>query len=243
MKDVSSIVHSHMTKKGPPIYGPVTERLVEYGIARLRPDFKGQISEPLALVSLVKWFQGQGGFRLESGIRVRLADPDSRGSAFEELMVLYITKQFRHLTRIDSIFEFHGTKPAWVSQTAQLVHRVNGNEFEPVDLDTQQPFTPCTGVTYYASTVEEVIQWLTKSAAGWCLPGDLFGPDFLAWILLSSGEQALVMGQDKYCLSGNVDSVTAETSTKAVRSLTPGHWFKKAVCSSSFASGLTLMHM
>jgi hypothetical protein len=235
MRDVALIVHSHMTKKGPPTYGPVTHRLVEYGVAQLRGNFTGQIREPLALVSLVRWFQKQEGFRLENSIRMRLADPDSCGSAFEELIVLYITKQFRHPVRIDEVFKFHGTRPAWASHAAQLVRRIGENQFEPVDLDTQQPVTPGTGVAYYASTVEEVIQWITQSTTGWCLPGDLFGPDLLAWMLLSSGEVVLLMVQDKSYLSGNKDSVAAKTATAAVRSLTPGHWFKKAVRSSPFA--------
>jgi hypothetical protein len=174
---------------------------------------------------------------------VRLADPDSRGSAFEELMVLYITKQFRHPAPIEEIFEFHGTRPAWASHAARLVRRIGKNDFEPVDLDTQRPVTPCTGVAYYASNVAGVIQWLTESTVGWCLPGDLFGPDLLAWMSLSSGEVVLLMVQDKSYLSSNKDSVAAKTTTAAVRSLTPGHWFKKAVRSSPFTSCLMLIHM
>ena len=74
-----------MTRKESPIYGPVSAELVEYGIAQLGPDFHGKICEPLALVSCVRWFQGQREHTLGKGIRLRLALPDSRGAAFEEL--------------------------------------------------------------------------------------------------------------------------------------------------------------
>jgi hypothetical protein len=66
MRDVALIVHSHMTKKGPPTYGPVTHRLVEYGVAQLRGNFTGQIREPLALVSLV----GGSKSRKDSGWKI-----------------------------------------------------------------------------------------------------------------------------------------------------------------------------
>jgi hypothetical protein len=242
MKDVDVIVHSHMTKRGIPTYGPVTDRLVEYGVAQLRQDFKGKISEPLALVSLVRWFQKQKGFGLENGIRVRLADPDSRGFAFEELMVVYITKKFRHPARLDEVFEFYGTPPAWASQSVQLVHRVGQNNFEPVDLDTQQPVTPGTGVAHYASNVSEVIQWLTESTLGWCLPGILFGPDLMGWMSSNSGDPLLVLFQDKSFLYGNKDSVEAKTAAKALRSLTSSNWFKQAVRPSSSVSCSILIH-
>jgi hypothetical protein len=235
-EQVTTIIQSHMTRKEPPIYGPVSAELVEYGIAQLRPDFHGKICEPLALVSCVRWFQGQEEHALGDSIRMRLAASDSRGAAFEELMILYITKTFRQPTRLDAAFDFHGTMPSWASQSAQLVCRVDENEFQPVDLDT------ATGMTYYASNGAEVMKWLKDSNAGWCLPGNLLGPDLLVRLQLSSGERILLVAQHKLPFPGNTDSdsLDAETATSAVTSLTSDHWFKNAVCSSSLVSILRL---
>jgi hypothetical protein len=149
-------------------------------------------------------------------------------------MILHITKTFRQPTRLDAAFDFHGTMPSWASQSAQLVCRVDENEFQPVDLDT------ATGITYYASNGAEVIKWLRDSNAGWCLPGNLFGPDLLVRLQLSSGERILLVAQHESYLSGNTDSLDAETATSAVTSLTYDHWFKNAVCSSSLVSILRL---
>ena len=53
------IVDSHLLKGKSLTYGPVTARLVEYGIAHLREGHKGEIIEPLAFLSLMRWLQDQ----------------------------------------------------------------------------------------------------------------------------------------------------------------------------------------
>ena len=75
-----------------PIFGPVTARLVEYGIARLRNDHKGQIIEPLAFLSTMKRLETQGHLDLRS----RPSCEESHRSAFEEAMVLYLLRQLRY---------------------------------------------------------------------------------------------------------------------------------------------------
>jgi hypothetical protein len=118
------------------------------------------------------------------------------------------------------------------SQSAQLVCWVEQNEFQPVDSDTQQPVIPA-----YGSNGAEVIKWLMDSIAGWCLLGNLFGPDLLVRLQLSSGERILLVAQHQSYLSGNIDSVDVETVT-----MSPNydHWFKNAVRSSSLVSILRL---
>ena len=243
MKDVESIVHSHSTKKEAPSYGPVSQRVVEYGIARLREDFMGEIDEPLALFSLLRWFETQEGFQLANGLKQRLGDQEQRGLAFEELVILYITKIFRNPVRLDQVFEFHSSPPTWASEPAQLVHRVGTNKFEPVDLDSQSPHTPATGVTCYAEKAKDVICWLTESRLGWCCPSNSFGPDLLMWLRFSSGEVRLVMIQNKSYFSGNVDSLKANVVADALDSLTPGHWFKSLVSTCSLMLPTPHLHI
>lgn len=92
MRQVKEVVQSHLSRKGPPTYGPVVDRLVEYGVARLRSDFKGEITEPLAFVSLLRWLEGEAGQSLGESLLPRIANPDSRGGGFEELTLLYLHK-------------------------------------------------------------------------------------------------------------------------------------------------------
>jgi hypothetical protein len=84
------IVQSHLLKGHSPTYGPVTARFVEYGIARLREEHKGQIVEPLAFLSLMRWLQGQRHLNLETNLRLRLGNESDRGSFFEEIGILYL---------------------------------------------------------------------------------------------------------------------------------------------------------
>ena len=62
------IVESHLLKGQSPIYGPVTERLVEYGIACLHGGCMGQIVEPLAFLLLMRWLQGQCHLSLKANL-------------------------------------------------------------------------------------------------------------------------------------------------------------------------------
>jgi hypothetical protein len=77
----AQIVESHLTEGKS---GPITTRLVEYGIA-LRQGLEGHIVEPLAFLSLMRWLQTLDHANLEVNIRSRLAfiskfDPGLIGS-------------------------------------------------------------------------------------------------------------------------------------------------------------------
>ena len=71
-RTAAEIVQSHLTLGATPTFGPITERAVEYGVARLRDDHKGHIIEPLPFLSVMKWLETQG-LDLESNPRLRLA--------------------------------------------------------------------------------------------------------------------------------------------------------------------------
>jgi hypothetical protein len=77
----------------------------------------------------------------------------------------------------------------------------------------------------YAANIDKVISWLEDASASAILVSShLFGPDVM---VQCSG--LLLMGQFKSYTGGNKDSLDAETLTKALISLTPTHWFKRAV--------------
>src|SRR6266576_953140 len=117
------IVQSHLLKGQSPTYGPVTERLVEYGIARLRGGRTGQIVEPLAFLSLMRWLQGQRHLSLEANLRLRLGNESERGSAFEEVGNLYLLRALRDPVRFSTVFDFRCI-PSWADNMTRIVARL-----------------------------------------------------------------------------------------------------------------------
>ena len=67
-----------------PTYGPVTAKLVECGIVRLREGHKGHIIEPLAFLSLMRLkTPSNANLQLDASIRLRAGDAHSRGYALQ----------------------------------------------------------------------------------------------------------------------------------------------------------------
>jgi hypothetical protein len=214
-----------------PTYGPVTERLVEYGMARLREGYKGEIIEPLAFLSLMRWLEGQGHLNIETNLRLRLGNGSERGSAFEEVGNLYLLRTLRNPVQFSTVFEFQ-CYPSWADETAHIVARLDKKDVA-VDVLGGAPENPALSVAHYADSIEDTINWLDKpdNASALLIPSHLFGPDVMARCRLSSSNTTvLLMGQFKSCTVGNKESLDAETVAKALTSLHPDHWFKQAVC-------------
>ena len=142
-------MQSHFTKGKSLTFGPVTARLVEYGIARLRNGHEGQIVEPLAFLSLMKWLQTHDHANLEVNIQLQLASPASRGDAYEEQIVLYLLRTLHYPVPFSTIFNFHDT-PVWTNDMVQIVGRLDGVDVAPQN--------PGLGVVHYAAGVEDVIR-------------------------------------------------------------------------------------
>jgi hypothetical protein len=235
LQEAAQIVQSHLTKGATPTFGPVTARLVEYGIACLRTDHKGQIIEPLAFLSLVKWLQTLDHANLEANIRSRLASQASRGDAYEELVILYLLRALRYPIPLSTIFDFRNT-PIWLNDKAQIVGRLDGIDVA-VDVLGDAPQNPGLGVVHYAADIKEVIRWLETPdvAPAVLITTHLFGPDVM--IRCSSQNNStvasrniLLMGQLKSYTDGNKNSLNAVTTSHALTSLNQDHWFKQEVC-------------
>ena len=224
-------MQSHLLKGKSPTYGPVTTLLVEYGIARLRKGHTGQIIEPLAFLSLMRWLQDKGHLSLEANLRSRLGNESERGNAFEEVVNLYLLRALRNPVRFSTIFNFR-CRPSWADEKAHITARRGGYDVA-VDVLGKTPQNPRLSVVNYASSIEDIIEWLYKpdNTAALLVPSHLFGPDVMARCLTSSNRTVLLMGQFKSYTSGNEETLDAETVAKAVISLHPDHWFKQAaVC-------------
>ncbi|KAF8505280.1 hypothetical protein BU17DRAFT_71445 [Hysterangium stoloniferum] len=220
IQEVAAIVQSHLTKGSTPTFGPLTQKLVEYGIARLRKNHEnhhGEIMEPLAFLSIVKWLETQKDLCLEANLRCQLAHQHSRGYGFEELVILYLLRTFCDSTPLSSIFSFHDDK-------THIVARLNGKEVR-VDVLGNSPMNPALGVVDYVETIEEIIGWIEGSptASTVLVTCHLFGPDMLV-----RGQNGIFfMCQAKSYLRGNQNELSADTIVRALHSLNPTHWFKQ----------------
>ncbi|KAK2460014.1 hypothetical protein APHAL10511_008020 [Amanita phalloides] len=229
--EIWNIVQSHITGRKV-MYGPVSTKAVEYGIAQLREDenrgYEGHIVEPLPFLSLLFWLE-KNHHSLDTHIRHREADGSSRGDAFEELVILHLLRSLCIPTPLNGIFDFHGKEPVWSSQKAQLVGRVE-NTHVPISIPTRQVLNPKISVAHHAEQIEDIVEWLQNpvTATTILIPGILFGPDLLARVQLSDGEIVLLMGQMKCYTRGNKHTLDMSMMESAIRSLHSDHWFKKA---------------
>jgi hypothetical protein len=222
------IVQSHLIKGQSPTNGPVTVQLVAYGIARLREDHKGKIVEPLAFLSLTKWLQTQGRLDLQANLRIPLDNELACGSGFEEVGVLYLLRALRYPVPFTTVFNFQCT-PSWADEKAHIVARLNGVDVA-IDVLGEKPENPGLGVVHYASSIEEIIDWIEQldTASEILIPSHLFGPDVMARCHSSSSNRNfLLMGQ---FTAGDQSSLDAGTVAEALASLHPNHWFKEVVC-------------
>jgi len=228
------VVQSHLLKGEKPTYGPVTDRLVEYGIAHLRverEEYKGQIDEPLAFLSIMRWLQDQDHVKIQANLRTRLGhDPAARGGAFEEVGILYLLRGLRNRVCFTSIFDFQCT-PSWADEMTHITTRLDNDDVD-VDVLGEAPMNPGLSVVQSAKNIQEVIDWINNDTASAILiPGSQFGPDVMARCHSSpSNETVFLMGQSKSYTDGNKKTLAADTTADALKSLHPNHWFKRAVC-------------
>ena len=231
-REATQIVQSHLTKGKSPTFGPVTARLVGYGLAHLRDGQKGHIVEPLAFLSLMKWFQNQDNVNLETNTRFPLAVQDSHVDGYdsEELIVLYLLRMLRYPVPFSTIFNFHNT-PVWANDMVQIVGCLDG-----------------IGMVHYATDIDDVIRWVqtTATAPAVLVTTHLFDPDVMIRCSSPPLNSTAVSGnvflidQIKFFTKGNKESLDAGTISHALTSLHPDHWFKEAV--SYLASLLSSPH-
>ena len=101
-----------MAKGSTPKFGPLPHKHIEYGIARLRADHQGEIIEPLAFLSIVRWLETQKDLCFEENLIHKLAD-ETHGYMFEEVVILFLLRTFCHPMALNLVFKFHGTVPEW----------------------------------------------------------------------------------------------------------------------------------
>jgi hypothetical protein len=182
----------------------------------------------------MKWLQTQDHANLEANIRLRLGSQDSRGSAYEELIVSYLLRSLRYPVPFSTIFNFHGTPPVWADEMAQIVGRLDGTDLA-VDVLGEAPRNLGLGVVHYAAGVEDVLHWIETLAVAPAvlITSHLFGPDVM--VRCSSSPSKSTVATRKVLLMGSFtdgdkESLDAGTISHVLTSLNRDHWFKQTVC-------------
>lgn len=201
------------------------EPLVEYGLARF-VNKQAVIEEPLALVSIMRYLEKQG---LTVGGNIWSRFQADKGTAFEELVLLAVTKLLQDGMRLNDVFQFHSSTPDWAYRTAQVVARNSGGSFERFDIISGQPWSPPHGIAFHAKRRKDVKQWLESGQNGWCLPGTFMGPDLMVRLRLSDTKVVLLAIQAKCHFTGNKETVAANVTADAIQSLIPHNFFASQV--------------
>lgn len=243
-QEAAWIVQSHLTAGKSPTFGPVTYKLVEYGIARLRDGHQGHIIEPLAFLSLMQWLETRNDNTVGHNIRLRLGIPDARGGAFEELIVLYLLQSLCYPTPLRTIFNFFGNPPPWAHRLARAVGRLEGHNV-PVGILGDAPENSSPSVVHFAEHIDDIVQWIeSQDAPAILISNNLFGPDVIIRCELSSPNSAappedlFLMGQMKSCTESSTNSLNASTKAHDINSLHEDHWFKRVVSELGLSSFL-----
>jgi hypothetical protein len=181
------------------------------------------VTEPLALIAIMRYLESKGKNNM------LICSQDNPGVAFEEAVLVALTKLLCNGAKLTTIFRFAPPIPAWAHCSAQIVTRNSSGDFVDFDIITEQPVIPSAGVAFQAEKPEDVKTWLESGQTGWCLPGHFMGPDLLARIRLNTGEFILLAIQAK-CNPEKGGSLQASTVVEAIESLYPEDWFSGTVC-------------
>lgn len=205
---------------------------VQYGLGRFMPEktangeerleMVAKIDEPLALVCLVRWLASQG--KTVDGY-LRTNAFFEKGSAFEIVVLLALTRLLQQPTALKDIFEWHELRQEWDGCTGEIVAKRSDGTYGPFDHISEQPLNPSYGVPFHANGPTEVQKWIESGGAGWCIPGNDMGPDLITRVRLDTDEVLLVFIQVKCMFDGNNDTLRAGETADAIRSLIPENYY------------------
>jgi hypothetical protein len=225
LKEVASSIHSFITRGEPLSWWFDRAALVQYGIAHFVHTGKEiKIEEPLALVGILQYFDSTSR-TIEENIRTNFQL--DRGLWFEEAVLLTVTRLLTKPAKLSNIFEFHGKIPKWAHFSARIVtqHAYDG----PLPFSIDHPFDPTSIVAYSAKDPEDVEHWLKNGEEGWCIPCKAMGPDLIARLELDNGRKLVLFIQAKCHSTGNIETVSAAVTAKAIRQLIPRNFFSPSL--------------
>ncbi|KAF9552856.1 hypothetical protein CPC08DRAFT_822630 [Agrocybe pediades] len=201
---------------------------VEYGFARFLDSDTARVAvdEPLVLLAATRWINThhQTSYKFFSK-QINSHDPKSNG--FENYIAFCLDLVFSTKRKINQVFSFNGTPPAWSNLEAELVslHRTDLSVIEEGAVRHSQFSGPSVTLGANAKSPEETTQWLShQSYAPICFPHISMGPDLLFVLRLSDGSLIWVALQAKYSVGKNY-LLSRPYLRRAMRSVTPSYFF------------------
>jgi hypothetical protein len=109
MAELFRSVFEYVTRGEYPLWFRDRSELVEYGIARFINEGKDvTVQEPMALVGIARHFSAHGySDTLER--EVRPTPQRKKGRAFEQALVIALTRMFQDNVKMEEVFQFHGS--------------------------------------------------------------------------------------------------------------------------------------
>ncbi|KAG5731312.1 hypothetical protein E4T56_gene8114 [Termitomyces sp. T112] len=198
---------------------------VEYGFARFKDADTNTVAidEPLVLLAAAHWIDKnyRTSYKLFAE-RIKVHDASSNG--FENYLAFCLNLAFSEKQRVDKIFTFCGTPPAWAQQEAEIVslhYTSNGIEISPV----RQSTGPSITLGINAKTTDETSVWLLHECPNpICFPHLYMGPDLLFVLRLADNSNIWVAVQAKYSIGKN-GMLSRLFLRRAIRSVTPSNFF------------------
>ncbi|KAJ6617947.1 hypothetical protein B0H10DRAFT_1279962 [Mycena sp. CBHHK59/15] len=183
------------------------------------------LDEPLVILALIEWLK-----RCDVPFSERLRQAAAKAvteangaNGLEEYLVLYFSAVFDGTTRINEVFDFHGTSPSWVRKTARLVslYKVPGqSQLEAGTVGESSG--PCDTIGMGGS-FEETQRWLSHDTrAPFCFPDKMMGPDILFILELSDGSRIWVAVQSKFSSS---NCLPKDVLIKAMATVAPEEYY------------------
>lgn len=227
------IVHYLMRSTTTTSLGGDEAMFVEYGFARF-VDSETQavrIDEPLVLLAAIQWMNDnhQTTYKLLSN---EIAMHCTSFNGFENYVAFCLDLIFSEKRRLNEVFKFHGTEPAWAKLDAEIValHRPSLRGPDNVETGVASFFNlkaPSATLGVNAKSPEEVLSWLTHTndtPSPFCFPHWSMGPDVVFILKLSDGSFIWVALQTKWSLGTN-GNLAKKLLLQAVDSVTPSKYF------------------
>ena len=207
---------------------------VEYGFARfVDADTRTvTVDEPLVLLAARHWINAnyRSSYKYFAK-QIQFHDTSSNG--FENYVAFCLGLAFSQRLRLNEVFSFCGSPPAWTNQEAELValHLTELGELEAGCVRHDKLFGPSVTLGTNAKTTKETSAWLEHTGsvrAPLCFPHVSMGPDLLFVLRLADGLFIWVALQAKYSL-GKSGSLSRLFLRRAMRSVTPSKFFVEKV--------------
>lgn len=240
---VHLVARNYLMGSGAKDIGEDEAEFIQYAFARCAEGGgqRASIDEPLALLAFIRqWMPMNTGpgqqYKCQSlygalaqELRVNTAD---KQNGFEKFIAFSLDVVFSKERRLNQVFTFHGTVPAWADKKAELVSVFcdGTGEVETGKTSFSGSMTPSVTLGVDAKNESETVSWMRhRDRATFCFPQEAMRVDILFVLRLTDDKSLIwVALQSRWCESR--EKIFRGTFLDAVESVTPSKYFLAKVC-------------